>query len=96
MAKPAKILLAVALVTFIFSLTEVGTELGWGVAKPIAAVAFILFLINNLLSKEVAQFEEEQRANPQLLSKMSGARPLSQSSDQAHSSTPTATRPAYH
>jgi hypothetical protein len=64
MTKWAKILLAVSVLLVLASLTEAGDALGWGLLKPLGAVAFIGFLLLQLLHRETVLFDEEQRAHP--------------------------------
>jgi hypothetical protein len=60
MAKLRKIFLVIALTTFSVGFTEAGSEIGWGILKPLGAVSFILFFITNLLAKEFAAYDAEQ------------------------------------
>jgi hypothetical protein len=57
MTKQAKILLGVSLAAFAVS----ATGILWGLFLPVGAVFLGLFLISNLLGRELAQFDEEQR-----------------------------------
>ena len=57
MTKTTKILLAVSLISFAMSLTGVL----WGLFLPVGAIFFGLFMVFNVLAKEMAVFDEEQR-----------------------------------
>jgi hypothetical protein len=57
-----KVFLTISVAAFVLSFTGPGSEFAWGVLKPISALAFIAFFITNLLAKEFAKFDEEQRA----------------------------------
>jgi hypothetical protein len=61
MSKVPKILLSVSAITFLASLTNAGSELGWGFLKPLSAILLIVFFIIQFLEKEVAQYDEENR-----------------------------------
>lgn len=54
-----KVFLAISVPLFVFSLTEVGSEIGYGILKPASAVFFVAFLIWKLLDKETALFDAE-------------------------------------
>lgn len=54
-----KVFLAISVPLFVFSLTEVGSDVGYGILKPASAVFFVAFLIWKLLDKESAQFDAE-------------------------------------
>ena len=62
MTKIPKIFLTISIIAFASSFTEAGGNIGWGILRPVGAVAFIAFFITNLLAKESALYEEEQRA----------------------------------
>jgi hypothetical protein len=62
MTKTSKILLTISVTAFVLSLTEAGSSIGWGILRPVGAVAFIAFFISNLLAKEMALYDEEERA----------------------------------
>ena len=62
MTKIPRIFLTISIIAFTSSFTEVGANIGWGILRPVGAVAFIAFFITNLLAKESALYEEEQRA----------------------------------
>jgi len=62
MTTQTKILLAISLTGF--ALSPGGWA--WGLFLPIGAVFFGLFLISNLLGKEAALFDEEQRMRIEL------------------------------
>jgi hypothetical protein len=59
MTKSTKTLLAISLTSFAIGFTKVL----WGFGTPVGAVFFGLFMISKLLEKEVAFFDEEQRAS---------------------------------
>lgn len=61
MTKTSKIFLTISIIALASSFTEAGGSIGWGILRPIGAVAFIAFFITNLLAKEVALYEEEER-----------------------------------
>jgi len=54
-----KTFLTASIVSFVIGLTGPGGDLAWGLLRPMSAVLFILFLVTNLLAKEVAKFDEE-------------------------------------
>ena len=62
MSKVPKILLSVSAIAFLASLTNAGSELGWGFLKPLSAILLIAFFIIQFLEKEVAQYDEEIRS----------------------------------
>ena len=57
-----KILLTISIVAFLASLTPAGSDIHYGMLKPISAILFIVFFILNVLKKEVAGYDEEERA----------------------------------
>jgi hypothetical protein len=61
MTKLPKIFLVISLAAFLAAFTEAGSAVGWGILKPVSAIFFILFFITNLLSREAAKYDEEQR-----------------------------------
>lgn len=65
MTKSSKIFLILSIGLFALSLTGPGSDIGWGLAKPMGAVCFILFLISQLLAKETARHDEEMAASQQ-------------------------------
>lgn len=70
MTRIPKVLLAVSLTMFVFGgVVTFGTDafpLAWTVAMPLGAVCLGLFLLTFLLQKEVALFDEEERARLEL------------------------------
>jgi hypothetical protein len=62
MTKIPKIFLTISIIAFASSFTEAGASIGWGILRPVGAVAFIAFFITNLLAKEMALYEQEERA----------------------------------
>lgn len=54
-----KIVLAASLLACLGSLTEAGSAIAWGILKPVGAVLFIVFLIGQLLHKEVVKYDQE-------------------------------------
>jgi hypothetical protein len=62
MTKTSKILLTISITAFALCFTEAGSNLGWGILRPVGAVAFIAFFITNLLAKEMALYDQEERA----------------------------------
>jgi hypothetical protein len=62
MTRTSKILLTISITAFGLSLTEAGDNIGWGILRPVGAVAFIAFFITNLLAKEMALYDQEERA----------------------------------
>ena len=48
---------------FAVSLTGPGSDIAWGLVKPLSAVIFILFLIFQILAKEIARYDKEIAAN---------------------------------
>jgi hypothetical protein len=61
MTKMSKIFLVISMTTFLANFTAAGNDFAWGILKPVSAISFILFFITNVLAKEVALFDEEQR-----------------------------------
>jgi hypothetical protein len=57
MTTKTKILLGVSLTAFLLSLTG----MLWGFVLPVGAISFGLFMIFNMLGRETALFDEEQR-----------------------------------
>lgn len=55
-----KILLIISVAAFVASLTSVGSNVHYGMLKPVSAILFIVFFILHVTRKEVALFEEEQ------------------------------------
>ena len=70
MTRIPKVLLAVSLTAFaagsvvVFGIPEIPA--GWTVAMPLGAVSFGLFLVTLMLQREVALFDEEERARLEL------------------------------
>ena len=62
MTKTSKILLAISITALALSFSDAGSDIGWGILRPLGAVAFGAFFITNLLAKEVALFDAEERA----------------------------------
>src|SRR5687768_16522976 len=62
MTRTSKIFLTISIIAFASSFTEAGSNIGWGILRPVGAVAFIAFFISNLLAKEMALYEQEERA----------------------------------
>lgn len=62
MTKTSKIFLTISITAFALCFTEAGSNIGWGILRPVSAVSFILFFITNLLAKEMALYDEEERA----------------------------------
>ena len=62
MSKVPKILLSVSVIALLTSLTNAGSEFGWGFLKPLSAILLVAFFIIQLLEKEVAQYDEENRS----------------------------------
>ena len=62
MTKASKTFLAVSITAFALSLTEGGINIGFGILRPLGAVAFILFFITHIVAKEVALYDRETRA----------------------------------
>ena len=65
MTKTSKIFLAISVAAFSLSLTEGGGDIGWGILRPLGAVAFVLFFITHIVAKEVAQYDREERGKPE-------------------------------
>lgn len=66
MNRMPKILLALSVVTFLVALTDLGISIGYGLLKPMSVIFFMLFFIMNLLAKEMALYDEEQRRRLEL------------------------------
>ncbi len=62
MTKTSKIFLAISIAASALSFAEAGTNVGWGILRPVGAVTFITFFITNLLAKEMAVYDQEERA----------------------------------
>jgi hypothetical protein len=71
MTTQTKVLLGVSLVSFLLSLSGVL----WGLFLPLGAIFFGLFMIFNLLGKEMALFDEEQRLRASLAEKKASSSP---------------------
>jgi|SRR6185369_15003621 len=97
MARIPKILLAVSLTAFavgiVVTLGILNIPLGWTAAMPLGAVCLGLFLVTFLLRKEVARFDEEERARLALADRV-GARPANEAAP-THSTTATNLSPAH-
>ena len=63
MTKTPKIFLILSIALFAVSLTAPGSDIAWGLVKPLSAVVFILFVIFQILAKEVARYDEEMAAS---------------------------------
>jgi hypothetical protein len=61
MKKVAKILLMGSVAAFALSFTGPGGEFLWGILKPMGALLFGAFFITNLVAKEYAKYDLEQR-----------------------------------
>jgi hypothetical protein len=57
------LLLGVSLTAFAIGFADIGVASQWGLARPLGAVFFILYLIVMLFEKEVALYDEEQLRN---------------------------------
>ena len=92
MSKLPKILLSLSVFTFLASLTNVGSELGWGLLKPASALLVIVFFIIQFLEKEVARYDEENRSRLALAERYS--RDRSEGSQSASRQSPNSSRVA--
>ena len=92
MSKVPKILLSVSVIAFLASLTNAGSELGWGFLKPLSAILLIAFFIIQILEKEVAQYDEESRSRLALVKRYSSDR--SETSKSASRQSPRSSRVA--
>lgn len=74
MTRIPKALLAVSLTAFVVgSVVTFGSPeipAGWTVAMPVGAIFFGLFLVAFMLQKEVAKFDEEERARLKLAERL--------------------------
>ena len=61
MSTAPKISLAVSVTAFVLSFAPYFNDLGWGILRPVSAVAFIIFAITHFLAKEMALYDEEQQ-----------------------------------
>ena len=59
--KPHKIFLIISIVTFGVGLLDLGESMFWHALRPVGAVAFLLFFIFQLLDKEVALMDKQER-----------------------------------
>jgi|SRR5262245_311429 len=75
MSKWPKIFLVFSIVTLVFGLTSVGSSIAYGALKPAGAIFFGLFLITQILDKEIAQYDEEMRSTKGLRKGTAAARP---------------------
>src|SRR5256885_980899 len=73
-----KMVLTVAVMAFLASLTEAGSAIAWGFLKPLGAVLFIVFFIGQLLHKEVVKYDEECRSQMALAKQPQAAPSLPQ------------------
>ena len=62
MSTAPKIFLTLSVTTFVLGFAPYFTDLGWGILRPVSAVSFIIFVITNMLAKEMALYDEEQRS----------------------------------
>lgn len=62
MTNTSKIFLAFSITALAVSLTDAGSNVGWGILRPLSAVSFIMFFITNLIAREVALYDAEERA----------------------------------
>jgi hypothetical protein len=62
MSKWPKIFLVISVTSFAFGLTSVGSEIAYGILKPIGAIMFGVFFITQILDKEITQYDEEMRS----------------------------------
>ena len=92
MSKVPKILLSVSAIAFLASLTNTGSELGWGFLKPLSAILLVAFFIIQFLEKEVAQYDEESRSRLALAKRHSQER--SETSKSASRQSPRGSRVA--
>lgn len=63
MKKLPKIFLIISVTAFLTEFTEAGSDLGWGILKPLSAIFFILFFMTNLMAKEMEAFDQEQHSH---------------------------------
>jgi hypothetical protein len=56
----SKILLVISLTMFLASLTAAGSNIHYGMLKPVSAILFIVSFILHVTHKEVEKFETEQ------------------------------------
>jgi hypothetical protein len=75
MSKWPKIFLVFSIVTLVFGLTSAGSSIAYGALKPAGAIFFGLFLITQILNKEIAQYDEEMRSKKGLRKAASSAGP---------------------
>jgi hypothetical protein len=73
MTTKTRILLGISLTSFAISLTGVL----WGIFAPVGAITFGLFMVFNLLGRETALFEAEQRMRASLAEENSPSRAVS-------------------
>lgn len=62
MTNTSKIFLAFSTTALAVSLTDAGSNFGWGILRPFSAVSFIMFFITNLIAREVALYDAEESA----------------------------------
>ena len=97
MTRIPRALLAVSLTAFaVGSVVTFGSSeipVGWTVAVPVGAIFFGLFLVAFMLQKEVARFDEEERARLELAERRT-ARPANAAAI-AVSATATNLTPAH-
>ena len=63
MSRTAKFLLALSLMLLVASFTKPGSDFAWGCLKPMGAIVFIAFYLVQLLGKEVAAYDQEQKGS---------------------------------
>lgn len=67
--KPSQIFLITSILTFGVGLMDPGESVFWFMMRPIGAVLFLLYFIFQLLDKEAALLDEQERKKMELLSR---------------------------
>ena len=77
MRKLLKIFLVGSIVLFALSLTPVGSEIHYGLFKPVSALLFIAWFIGHLVSRfDPEQYAADQRLREELLHEPSAGEPI--------------------
>ena len=79
MSKTSKAILGFSVASILFSFTELGGHIYFGILLPIGAVAFIVFFIVNMLSKEMKRFDEDHAVQSEEKKGATATRPTEQS-----------------
>ena len=67
--KPSRIFLIIALAAFGIGLLDLGESTFWHALRPFGAVAFVLYFITQLLEKEIALLDQQEREKMESLAR---------------------------